>query len=144
MMNSRGNAPPYNPDPVNRRAIEQFAVDHAIRHYRSMAGGERQVIDVSKYGCGWDLEASAAGEVLKIEVKGLADAEIVVELTPNEYDKMRDPAIRPFYVIYIVTECLTSNARAHVFRYIDSNEQWECQDGLKLQEKEKRSVVLGC
>ena len=48
---SRGpSPPPHNPDPVNRRAIEQFAVDHATNYFRSREGGERQVMDVQSMG----------------------------------------------------------------------------------------------
>jgi hypothetical protein len=38
---------------------------------------------------GWDLEAILPDKLLKIEVKGLSQEEILIELTPNEYDKMK-------------------------------------------------------
>jgi hypothetical protein len=109
---------PRQTDPELHRLIEQAAVDHAIAHYKSEAGGSRRVESVERDGVGWDLVAySDTGEALKIEVKGLSGKDIVVELTPNEYKQMRSVEHRASYIIYVLSEALTANARSSVFRH---------------------------
>jgi hypothetical protein len=136
--------PPRNLDPQNRLAIEKFAMDHAAVYFASKEGGERLVTDVSRGAKGWDLEAVASGEKLLVEVKGLSQGEITVELTPNEYNQMRSARHRPFYTVYVVTDCLRSEARAHIFRYIHVNDRWESDDGHVLQIQPKLAAVLRC
>lgn len=94
---------PRQTDPELRRKVEQAAINHAIAHFESEAGGSHRVASVEKDGVGWDLEAFADdGSVLKIEVKGLSGKDLVVELTPNEYAKMRSPGHRMDYIIYVL------------------------------------------
>ncbi|MFK3963108.1 DUF3883 domain-containing protein [Ensifer adhaerens] len=109
---------PRQTDPELRRKVEQAAINHAIAHFESEAGGSHRVESVEKDGVGWDLEAFADdGSVLKIEVKGLSGKDLVVELTPNEYAKMRSPGHRMDYIIYVVPEALSPKPRAHIFRH---------------------------
>ena len=54
---------------------------------------------------------------IQIEVKGLSGKDLVVELTPNEYAKMRSPGHRMDYIIYVVPEALSPKPRAHIFRH---------------------------
>lgn len=113
-----GSKAPRQTDPELRRRIEQAAVDHAIAHYTSEAGGLRSVKSVEKDGVGWDLEATGAdGEVLKIEVKGLSGSDLVVELTPNEFAQMQSAEHRKDYIIYVLLEALQRTAKAQIFRY---------------------------
>ncbi|WP_332122606.1 protein NO VEIN domain-containing protein [Azorhizobium caulinodans] len=119
------------------------AVRHATKYYESRSGGSQKVSSVEKDNVGWDLNVVApTGAVLKVEVKGLSGRDVVVELTPNEYEKMKDPAHRADYVIYIVTEAGTSGARSHIFRYnaeISKAKEliWVACDGrqLKIQDR---------
>jgi hypothetical protein len=90
------------------------------------------------------LEASTAGETLLVEVKGLSGSSINVELTPNELKKMTDTKHRPHYVVYIVTGCLTKEAVARSFRYIDATRRWEAEDGRVLKIKPMTGAVLSC
>jgi hypothetical protein len=109
---------PRQTDPELRRKVEQAAINHAIKHFESEAGGLHYVESVEKDGVGWDLEAfTADGSVLKIEVKGLSGKEIIVELTPNEYAKMRSLEQRMDYIIYVLPEALSSKPEAHIFRH---------------------------
>ncbi len=129
----------HQTNPELRKRIELAAVRHAIAHYQSRAGGSQVVESVEKDGVGWDLNITApTGAVLKVEVKGLSGRNLVVELTPNEFAKMRSPEHRAQYVIYVVTEALTSEARSHVFRHNaeaskGSDLVWETADGRRLK-----------
>lgn len=109
---------PRNSDPEVRKMIEVAAVKHAAKYFRSPAGGGRSVKSVEDDCVGWDLTVTAAsGEVLKVEVKGLSGTDVVVELTPNEFQKMCSAQHRHQYVIYIVTSAGTPRAKSHIFRY---------------------------
>lgn len=111
-------AAPRTLDPLARKKIEEAAVGHATAYYESKEGGGRIVSSVERDATGWDLVAKAPnGDVLKVEVKGLSGRDVVVELTPNEFEKMRSPEHRAQYVVYIVTEAGTRQQRAHIFRY---------------------------
>lgn len=143
---SKAGKSPRQPDVELRRKIEQAAIDHAIAHYTSAAGGNRSVISVELDGKGWDLEATAAdGSVLNVEVKGLSGSQVVVELTPNEYAKMQSERGR--YVIYILSNALENARRAHVFRF-DAEQSskktliWEADDGRILAIEEKIAARL--
>lgn len=101
-----------------RKLIELAAVRHATDYYESEAGGSQTVKSVEKDGVGWDLNVTApTGAVSKVEVKGLSGRDVIVELTPNEYKRMQDPAHRADYIVYIVTEAGTKAARSHIFRH---------------------------
>lgn len=128
---------PKQPDSDLRRRVEEAAIEHAKAHFRSKAGGSRDVKTVEDDNVGWDLEASAGDEVLKIEVKGLSGGSVCVELTPNEYKKMLSPANRKDYVVYVVTNALEPEMRSHVFYYnakasLDGNHVWAADDGRIL------------
>lgn len=124
---------PRNNDPEARKRIELAAVRHATRHYESIAGGSHTVVSVEKDCVGWDLVCTAPlGEELKVEVKGLTGAQLVVELTPNEYTAMKSAKYRDHYVVYVVTEAGTKNARAYRFRYLKVEGHWLSEEGKRL------------
>lgn len=145
---SKSKLPPKNFDPEARKRIELAAVAHATRYYKSIEGGGRAVKSVERDNCGWDLTVTAPnGEVLKVEVKGLTGAECIVELTPNEYKMMRSVEHRDQYVIYIVTQADTYNARSHVFRYLRDESTlkdpiWASSDGRRLRIKPMTAAHL--
>jgi len=130
---------PRQTDPELRRRVEQAAIDHAIAYFESEEGGSHHVESVEKDGVGWDLEASAAeGGVLKVEVKGLSGKDLVVELTPNEYSKMRSPEHRMDYIIYVVPEALSTKPKAYIFRHDailskGNDLVWLTDDGQRLR-----------
>ncbi|WP_082513294.1 DUF3883 domain-containing protein [Methylobacterium sp. Leaf125] len=129
----------HQTDPELRKRIELAAVRHATAYYRSRAGGSQVVDSVEKDGVGWDLNVTApTGAVLKVEVKGLSGRDLVVELTPNEFTKMKSTEHRAQYIIYVVTEALTSEARSHVFRHNAEASKggdlvWATADGRQLK-----------
>lgn len=130
--------PPRQSDPELRRKVEQAAINHAIAHFESAAGGNRIVRSVEKDNVGWDLEATGVDEeVLKIEVKGLSGKDLVLELTPNEYAQMRSPDHRKHYIIYVLLEALQTSAKAQIFRHDAINSKrdnllWSNDDGEVL------------
>lgn len=132
---------PRNTDPELRREVERIAVDHATSYFKSDEGGGYLITSVETDGCGWDLEATRDDQRLLIEVKGLSGSKITCELTPNEYEKAKDERNRRSYVIYIVSECLSGNPIASIFRFQDSV-GWTTADGRLLDIQEKTGAVL--
>lgn len=130
---------PRQTDPELRRKVEQAAINHAIAYYESKKGGSHRVETVEKDGVGWDLEAFAEeGVHLKVEVKGLSGKELVVELTPNEYAKMRSSEHRTDYIIYVLSEALSSKPMAYIFRHDailskGNDLVWVTEDGQRLR-----------
>lgn len=135
----RPSKAPRQTDPELRRKVEQAAIDHAIAYYESDNGGGHRVESVEKDGVGWDLEAfSEDGGQLKIEVKGLSGKALVVELTPNEYAKMKSPEHRVDYIIYVLTEALSPEPVAYIFRHdaiLSKGKDlvWKTEDGQVLR-----------
>lgn len=130
---------PRQTDPELRRKVEQAAINHAIAYYESDEGGSHRVESVEKDCVGWDLEAfSEDGGQLKIEVKGLSGKYLVVELTPNEYAKMRSLEHRADYIVYVLPEALSPKPVAHIFRYdaiLSKGKHlvWMTDDGQRLR-----------
>jgi hypothetical protein len=133
---------PRQSDPEKRKLIELAAVKHATDHYESADGGSRVVESVEKDNAGWDLTVTAGTEVLKVEVKGLSGSEVCVELTPNEYQAMRSAEHRAEYVVYVVAEAGTANAKPYVFYHHAERSKaekgliWQTRDGHTLNIKE--------
>ncbi len=133
----RASGSPKQLDPEVRKLVELAAVRHAINYYKSPAGGSRTVESVERDNTGWDLTVTGGDVTLKVEVKGLSGSDVRVELTPNEYKKMLSSEHRCMYVVYIVTEALTSAASAHIFYYNKEasqgrNHVWMAEDGRVL------------
>jgi len=103
---------PRNMDPESTVAVELAAMRLAMAHFE---GTE----DVSKKCRGWDIEATGSDGVLYIEVKGLSGGNVVVELTPNEYEKMTKHRHR--YVLFVVTNALSKRPMARTFRFDPSH-----------------------
>jgi len=103
---SSGGAP-RNPDPEARLAVERRAMDMAMAYFDDTE-------DVSRRRLGWDVEAAGDDGRLYIEVKGITGREIAFELTPNEYEQMREHRER--YLLFVVTSALSEHPRTHIFR----------------------------
>lgn len=146
-----GKAPPRNNDPEKRKLIEQIAVDHAWTYFTSLEGGGYKLRSVERDRVGWDLEATeGAGADLLIEVKGLTFEMGSIELTPNEYDKFRDPALGERYVLYVVSNCglaLPGSRRSdaaptpRIFRRSPSGD-WLTADGQHIRCDERMGAVV--
>jgi len=81
---------------------EAIAMGVAIEYEKSQG---RQVYDVHDKNLGYDLTSLdlRSGELRLIEVKGLAEGEGSVMLTPNELRVAQDR--RDCYWLYVVTHC---------------------------------------
>lgn len=110
--------------------VEQAAIS-AVTEYYTKVG--YQVDSVERDNVGWDLTAVRDNRELKLEVKGLSGSDLVIELTPNEYKKMREH--RDTYCVCIVSAALTKS-KLEIFSYVAGSDQWESTDRrvLNLQE----------
>lgn len=123
------------PNHADRTKVEQAAIEMVETWYLSRG---YFVSTVSKDNLGWDLEATlgtgTVKSVLKIEVKGLSGNSVCVELTPNEYAKMKSNT--DTYRLCVVTNALNKRRQnMHRFgRSIDTG-KWEDQFGniLRIQ-----------
>jgi hypothetical protein len=86
-------------DPVERRALERYAMQMATRHYQARGW---QVEDVSSH-CPFDLQCTRADrQVLHVEVKGTTSNGSAILLTRNEVEHAR--ATYPHVALYIVAD----------------------------------------
>jgi Domain of unknown function (DUF3883) len=88
-------------DPTSRAAVEQAAIAAVTRHYRRRRW---QVTDVSRDNLGWDLACtSPAGDLDRVEVKGVSGPAPAVLLTRNEARAARH---QDRWLLAIVTNAL--------------------------------------
>lgn len=138
--------PPKNLDPERGRKVERAAIEHATAFYTSEYGPSCEVESVEAIAKGWDLEIHVGGQPLLVEVKGLLNAGLVCELTPNEYEQMMLPDNRERYVVYVVNNALAVPPEvpiASIFEHVSAN-RWATADGRKLVIKRKVGAVLSC
>jgi hypothetical protein len=115
-------------DPFLRQQVERAAVARTVTYYTGLG---YHVSSVEKDNLGWDLNAvhPIRNADLKLEVKGLSGWETCVEVTPNEYARMREH--RGVYRLCVVTNSL-STPRLAIFSYSAESQRWEDQDGRVL------------
>lgn len=138
--------PPRNLDLELRRKVEKAAVDHARAYYKSEYGDDCLIESVETSAKGWDLEVFNGPHPTLVEVKGLLNAGLVCELTPNEYEKMMMLANRRRFVIYVVNNALAEQPAmpiASIFEH-SKGRVWRTADGRMLRIKEKVGAVLSC
>ncbi|MDX9805907.1 MAG: DUF3883 domain-containing protein [bacterium] len=127
-------------DPERKSKIEKSAISE-IRNYFMKLG--YSVESVEKDNVGWDLEASIGKITLLLEVKGLSQAEINIQLTPNEYSKMKRNRVQ--YRICVVTNALDKvKLKRHVFSYSPDSGEWEDESGKIMNIKPKTGAVGSC
>jgi hypothetical protein len=126
---STGSAPRQS-DPLLRQRVERIAVQMTRAYF---TGLKYRVESVEQDNVGWDLNAVLGKRALKLEVKGLSGAQIVVDLTPNEYAAMR--TYRESYRVCVVTNALTEPC-LEVFSYSPDSGQWESPERRVLHMQE--------
>ena len=72
-------------DAEARKQVEVAAVDYVTKEYQSLG---YKVTSREKENVGWDLDAEKNGIYLKLEVKGLAQSQVSVHISDNEYKSM--------------------------------------------------------
>lgn len=75
----------FRVSPELRKALEDYSVEMAVRHFRGL---EYSVEKVGRTRC-YDLECRKGNEVLRVEVKGTQSEGRSVILTPNEVESAK-------------------------------------------------------
>ncbi|MFV2044611.1 MAG: protein NO VEIN domain-containing protein, partial [Anaerolineales bacterium] len=119
--------PARQPDPYRRERVEETAVALVIKRYENLG---YDVDSVEKDNLGWDLEAKFGKRILHLEVKGLSQSNISVELTPNEYNGMR--VRKSTFRLCVVTDALSSDPLLSVFAFSPESHSWEDDFGNHL------------
>lgn len=136
---SRGGGRRRKVDAEMRAQIESMAVAYAWRRYEGLGYLLRSV---ENDNVGWDLECDR-GDIRKlVEVKGLQGKTPIVELTPNEWAKMKHHAEE--YELCIVSRALTGNPDIHIGRLAREGKRYfiELEDGARLLVKEATAARI--
>jgi hypothetical protein len=114
---------PRQPDPLLRQKIEQATIVETAAYYTYF---DYTVDSVEADNIGWDLEAVHATRhlSLKLEVKGRSAFDCKIELTPNEYSKLKQHS--ESYRICVVTQALSKRDLA-ILAYSQESQRWEDQ-----------------
>jgi hypothetical protein len=119
---------PKQPDIEKRLRIERRAMKAAQRHYEAQG---YSIVPVPSEKLGWDLQATGYERQVKVEVKGLSGDDILAELTPNEYAKMREH--KESYELFVLTHALEPKAaKQFVFRYDVDIGKWRDETSGRL------------
>lgn len=132
---SRSHSIPRQPDTQLRHAVEDAAMKVVRKFYEEQ---HYYVDDVSANRCGWDLEATKDQCTLKIEVKGLSGTTAVTELTPNEYQHIKEEDSS--YRLCIVTNALHRTPTIQEFYFDPQEEAWVGQNGNQLNIEPRESA----
>ena len=124
-------------DIEKRKEVEKKAIDLVAREYRKRGF---QVTSVEDKNYGWDLEAKFKSVCYKLEVKGLYGDKISVELSRNEYEKMRSN--RELFRLCIVSRCLSTKPFLSIFSFSNERQQWLDEEGNNLVIEER--VLARC
>ena len=121
---------PRQPDPLLRQRVERIALETTVAYFTRLG---YRVESVEQDNVGWDLNVVLGKRNLKLEVKGLCGSQIVVDLSPNEYDAMGE--YWESYKVCVVTNALTEPC-LEVFAYSPDSRQWESPERrvLNIQE----------
>ncbi len=117
---------PRQHDILLRLRVEQTAIETVTNHYVKL-GYEVKSVELDNVG--WDLEATLDRRKLLLEVKGLSGSDLAIELTPNEYAKMREN--RKMFRLCIVKNALTE-PHLSIFEFNFEYDRWETDDGRLL------------
>lgn len=116
---------PRQPDPYRRQQVERIAVEMTVAYFTRLS---YRVDSVEQDNLGWDLNAVLGNRHLRLEVKGLSGAQLVVELTANEYAAAKN--YKESYRVCVVANALTE-PHLEIFAYSQDSKRWE-SSGLKV------------
>lgn len=116
-------------DMAAKKKVEEAAIKRTREYFNDLGYVCKSV---ESENLGWDLELTKANVKLLVEVKGLAQSNISVMLSRNEYKKMRENAER--YRLAVVTNCLDQNIKAtiNVFSFLYEKNGWFDKYGNEL------------
>jgi hypothetical protein len=118
-------------DVESKKKVEEIAIKQTIEYYADYGFSCKRV---DKENLGWDLEFSKGKVKLLVEVKGLSQSYISVQLTRNEYEKMRH--YKDCYRLAVVANCYEENPSINVFSYDRDKNGWfdEFRNELSIEE----------
>jgi hypothetical protein len=120
----------WQQDREKRLRVEENAMKATEKWYCKQ-GYTTTRVDREKVG--WDLEASKREEFLRIEVKGLSGQTLSVDLTPNEYGRMKH--FKASFRLSVLLRALDANRTLRVFMYSPEQDVWQDDEGrLALEE----------
>ncbi len=128
---------PRQHDSIKKQKIEEAAIKKTVKHYEQLG---YTVSSVEKDNVGWDLVATIGKKKLLLEVKGLSQSQVVVELTPNEYENMKRH--KDIYRIAILTDALKPKNNLHIFSFSPENKLWEDEKSRILIIEERVSARM--
>ncbi|MFZ7121126.1 MAG: protein NO VEIN domain-containing protein [Eubacteriaceae bacterium] len=128
----------YQADIEKRQAIELSAMNTVSSWYKDKGWN---VEDVSNKNLGWDIEAKLENQILLIEVKGLSGNNINFELTPQEYEKMKNPPFNCIHKICVVSNALSSDKMLYHLKYNNSSNSLINENNKKELHLQERTAA---
>jgi hypothetical protein len=102
-----------------RKKVEVAAVTYVTKVYQKLG---YKVTSREKENIGWDLDAEKKGIKLKLEVKGLAQSQVSVRISENEYKSMM--ANKNDYRLCVVTNALKNHPVMVTFIWDEDKNAW--------------------
>lgn len=96
------------------KKTEKTAIKDITQHFTKEG---YKVSNVEKNNCGWDLEAIKPKERLLLEVKGLSDKFYTINLSENEYKKLKElnKKEQKNYRVCVVSNCKLAQSKREKF-----------------------------
>ena len=127
-------------DTERKSLVEKSAVHVVSAHYEALG---YQIASVESDNVGWDLEARHKKTILRIEVKGLSQAEPRIGLTPNEYAAFLSGSSD--YRLAIVTKAL-SEYSLFICRYSAEEARWVIEGNARasigIETRESANIYI--
>ena len=124
-------------DAEARKKVELAAIEYVTKEYQSLG---YKITSREKENIGWDLDAEKGGNKLKLEVKGIAQSQISVHISANEFKSM--DTNKNDYRLCVVTNAL-KNPILITFIWVEGEEAWvsDRDPSIKLTIEEKPSYI---
>ena len=122
----------------SRKRVEKAAIDYVTEVYKKLG---YKVTSREKENIGWDLDAVKKDIKLKLEVKGLAQSQISVRISENEYKSMN--ANKNDYRLCVVTNALQKKPTLITFIWVKEAGEWlsDSNPNIKLSIELKPSYL---
>jgi len=134
-IGQQNTSTPRQPDPEKRALVEKAAVKCVLAHF-----DDYEIIDRQFDYVGWDFEATKDELKLFLEVKGVSGNDLRVELTPNEYAKMKQNSSQ--YRVCVVLNALEERRILHVLQYFPERSCLVSESGVSVRIQEAVAARL--